>query len=155
MYDPSPGRNRDVLALVNEIPRAFFRLSAIAEELFADLGLGPPERGTLRDLFVEGESSAPDLARRKAISRQAVQRVLDGLVAKGLVRAQINPRHKRSKHYVLTQLGIDTCVEIQRRELEKIASVIDAASSADFAAAADALADLNALLAKHLEPRRR
>lgn len=154
MYDPDPGRNRDVLSLINEIPRAFFRLAAIAEELFADMGLGPPERGTLRDLFVEGESAAPDLARRKAVSRQAVQAVLDGLVAKGLVRTEINPRHKRSKHYVLTQAGIEACVEIQRREMEKIASLMGGAGDADFANAAAALAALNAVLAEDLNKRR-
>ncbi|HBS36730.1 MAG TPA: hypothetical protein DEA50_16885, partial [Parvularcula sp.] len=102
MYEPPPSRARDVLAVINEIPRAFFRLAAIAEDLFADMGLGAPERGTLRDLFIEGESSAPDLARRKAVSRQAVQATLDGLAAKGLVRTEINPRHKRSKLYLLT-----------------------------------------------------
>ena len=153
MYDPDPGRARDVLALVNEIPRAFFRLSAIAADLFLDLGLGPSERGALRDLFVDGENSAPELARRKAISRQAVQRVLDGLVAKGLVRSETNPRHKRSKLYVLTPAGIEICVEIQRREVEKIASLIDGTGDADFATAAEALTALNAVLAGELGAR--
>lgn len=154
MYDPAPGRARDVLSVINEIPRAFFRLSAIAEDLFADLGLGPAERSKLRELFVEGESTAPDLARRRAVSRQAVQAVLDRLVVKGLVRTEINPRHKRSRHYVLTQAGIETCVEIQRREMEKIASLLHGAGDADFARAAEALAALNALLAADLDQRR-
>ena len=154
MYEPAPGRNRDVLSLINEIPRAFFRLSAVAEDLFADLGVGPSERGVLRDLFVEGESAAPELARRKAVSRQAVQHVLDGLVAKALVRPEANPRHKRSKHYVLTKAGIDMCVEIQRREMEKIAALADELGEADFAKAAGALAALNAALASALDARR-
>lgn len=154
MYDPAPGRNRDVLALINEIPRAFFRLSAIAEDLFADMGLGPPERGALRDLFIEGQSAAPDLARRKGISRQAVQSTLDGLVAKRLVRTEVNPRHQRSKHYVLTQAGIEACVEIQRREMEKITALMAGPDDAEFAKAAVALATLNAILAKDLDKRR-
>lgn len=154
MYDPAPSRARDVLSVINEIPRAFFRLSAIAEDLFADLGLGPPERGALRDLFVEGESSAPDLARRKAVTRQAVQATLDGLVAKGLVRTEINPRHKRSKHYVLTQAGIEACVELQRRELEKISGLLHGLGEADFAKAAAALAALNSALVKDLDAQR-
>ncbi len=153
MYDPGPIPARDVLALVNEIPRAFFRLSAIADDLFADLGVGGPERGVLRDLFVEGEASAPEVARRKAVTRQAMQTVLDRLVAKGLVRTEINPRHKRSKKYVLTQAGIAACVELQRRELEKISALMKAASPADYAAAAEALASLNAILAADLDRR--
>ncbi len=154
MYDPGPIPARDVLALVNEIPRAFFRLSAIADSLFSDLGVGGPERGVLRDLFVEGEGAAPDFARRKAVSRQAMQAVLDSLVEKGLVRTEINPRHKRSKHYVLTKAGIEACVEIQRRELEKISALMNPAPPADFAAAAAAVAALNAILAAEIDSRR-
>jgi DNA-binding MarR family transcriptional regulator len=153
MYDPGPIPARDVLALVNEIPRAFFRLSAIADDLFADLGVGGPERGVLRDLFVDGEGSAPEFARRKAVSRQAVQATLDGLVRKGLVRTEVNPRHKRSMHYVLTKVGIETCVEMQRRELEKISTLMNAAVPVDYAAAAAAVAALNALLAADLDAR--
>lgn len=155
MYDPGPGRARDILALVNEVPRLFFRLAAIAEDLFADLGVTPPERGVLRDLFVEGQSSAPELARRCAKSRQAVQPILDSLVAKGLVRTEANPRHKRSQHFVLAPQGIETCVEIQRREMTQIATLMEGAGSTDFAAAAAALSALNELLASELDARRR
>lgn len=154
MYDPGPIPARDVLALINEIPRAFFRLSAIADELFADLGVAGPERGVLRDLFVEGEGAAPEFARRKAVTRQAVQTVLDRLVEKGLVRAEINPRHKRSMNYVLTKAGIEICVELQRRELDKISTLMKSAPPADFAAAAAAVATLNAVLSADLDGRR-
>lgn len=153
MYDPGPSPARDILALINEIPRAYFRLSAIADELFADLGVSGSERGALRDLFVEGEGSAPQLARRKAVTRQAMQGVLDRLVAKGLVRAEANPRHKRSVNYVLTPAGIDTCVELQRREIAKIENMIASIDAADFARAAAALAALNAALAADIDAR--
>jgi len=153
MYDPDPGPARDVLALVNEVPRAFFRLSAIADDLFADLGVGAPERGVLRDLFVEGEGSAPEFARRRPVSRQAMQAVLDRLVEKGLVRAEANPRHKRSMNYVLTAAGIDICVELQRRELAKIESLVARIGPADFAAAAAALAAINRAVAADLDRR--
>lgn len=153
MYDPGPSRARDVLTLINEIPTAFLHLSAVAEAIYADLGLGAPERGTLRDLFIYGQSSAPELARRKARSRQAKQAVLDRLVARGLVRTEINPRHKRSKHYVLTQKGIDVCVEVQRRELGEISRLMEHVGEADFARAAKAVAALNAVLADDLAGR--
>lgn len=155
MYDPGPIPARDVLTLINEIPRAYFRLSAIADELFADLGLGGPERGTLRELFVEGESSAPEFARRKAVSRQAVQSTLDGLVAKGLVRTEINPRHKRSKLYVLTAKGIEMCVELHRRELSKISALLEKTAPADYRRAAEAVSVLNEILARDLDARTR
>lgn len=146
MYDPEPGPESDVLATINEVPKAFFRLTAIAETVFADLGVSAAERGTMRDLFIEGEATAPEIARRKPVTRQSIQPVLDGLVAKGLARTVENPRHKRSKLYSLTQSGIAHCVELQKRELRVIRDMMAGLDAADFAAAAAALKAMNARL---------
>ncbi len=143
MYDPEPGPERDVLATINEVPKAFFRLTVIAETVFADLGVSAAERGVLRDLFVEGEATAPDMARRKPVTRQSIQPVFDSLVAKGFVRAVDNPRHKRSKLFSLTPAGIAHCVELQNRELAAIMDMLNGMSPADFAAAAEALKAMN------------
>jgi len=150
MYDPAPGPETAVLATINEVPRAFFRLAAVADALFADLGVSPGERGVMRDLFIDGEDTAPSLALKKPVSRQAMQAILDELVGKGLVAATENPRHKRSRLYYLTPKGIELCVELQRRELAAIREMIGEAGSADFATAAAALKALNALLARRL-----
>lgn len=146
MYDPEPSPESDVLATINEVPKAFFRLTAIAETLFADLGVGAPERGILRDLFIEGEATAPEMARRKPVTRQSIQPALDALVEKGLVSAEINPRHKRSKLYSLTPPGIERCIELQKRELAVIREMLNGMSPADFASAAEALKAMNARL---------
>lgn len=146
MYDPDPGPESDVLATINEVPKAFFRLSAIAETVFADLGVSGAERGVLRDLFIEGEATAPEMARRKPVTRQSIQPVLDGLVEKGFVRAIDNPSHKRSKLYSLTPEGIAHCVELQKRELAAIRDMLAGMSKADFAAAAAALKAMNSRL---------
>ena len=95
--------------------------------------------------------SPHQLAQRKPVSRQAMQAVLDGLVAKGLVRIDDNPRHKRSKLYRLAPQGIDLCVELQRREIAAIRELMDEGPDADFAAAAAALQTLNRLLARKLK----
>lgn len=143
MYDPDPGPERDVLAAINEIPKAFFRLSAVAETIFEGLDVTAPERGVMRDLFVEGEATAPDLARRKPVTRQSIQPVLDSLVAKGLACAVENPRHKRSRLYSLTPKGIDRCVELQSRELAAIRDMLLEMDATNFAAIAHALKVMN------------
>lgn len=154
MYDPEPSPERDVLAAINEVPKAFFRLTAIAETVFADLGVTASERGVLRDLFIEGEATAPDIARRKPVTRQTIQPVLDSLVAKGFARADDNPRHKRSKLYSLTQAGIARCVEIQNRELAAIKDMLNGMSPVDFAAAAQALRAMNERLDERISAER-
>jgi DNA-binding MarR family transcriptional regulator len=151
MYDPGPSLEGDVLAAINEIPRAFFRLAAVAEEVFADLGVSAAERGVMRELFIEGQDTAPSLARKKPVSRQSMQTVLDSLAAKGLVCVAVNPRHKRSKFYCLSQEGIALCVELQQRELSAIRELIAGAAPSDFAAAAGALKVLNDVLARRLD----
>ena len=146
MYDPDPSPEGDVLATINEVPKAFFRLAAIAETVFQDLDISAPERGVMRDLFIEGEATAPEIARRKPVTRQSIQPVLDGLVAKGLISASENPRHKRSMLYSLTQKGIEKCIALQQCELAAIRDMLNGMDSADFAAAANALKAMNARL---------
>lgn len=151
MYDLGKSPEGDVWALINEIPTAFFRLSAIAETLFADLGVSGPARGVLRDLFVDGERTAPELARRKSVTRQAAQAVLDDLVEKGYVRATENPRHKRSKLYVLTPEGIALCVRIQELELQEIRCILPAVGPHDYAGAAETLRTLSDVLQRLID----
>lgn len=151
MYDIGKSPESDVLALVNEVPTAFFILGAVADILFADLGVSGPERGVLRDLFVDGERTAPELARRKSVTRQAAQAVLDELVDKGYVATAHNPRHKRSKLYVLTPEGIDLCVRIQELELREIRRILPGVKPLDFAGAAETLRTLSDVLRRRLD----
>jgi DNA-binding MarR family transcriptional regulator len=74
----------------------------------------------------EGEWTVPTTARRLGVSRQAVQRVADLLVADGLVRFHDNPAHRRSPHLRLTAAGRRTLAAITARSDEQ-----DAALSAD------------------------
>lgn len=153
MYGPSSSPEREILALVNEIPKAFIRLSTIADFLLADLGVAGPGRGVMRDLFIDGERTAPDLARAKPVTRQAIQPVLDDLVAKGLVAAHDNPRHQRSKIYALTPAGIEICVEIERREVAEIRRWMGEVGPFAVAEAAETLKVLNRALLASVEAR--
>jgi len=153
MYDPDPSPESDVLAAINEVPKAFFRLTAVAETIFEGLDITAPERGVMRDLFLEGEATAPDLARRKPVTRQSIQPVLDSLVSKGLVRSTDNPKHKRSKLFSLTTGGVERCVELQTRELAVIREMLNEIGTADFAAAAQALRMMNERLEVRINSR--
>ncbi|MGH7073908.1 MAG: MarR family winged helix-turn-helix transcriptional regulator [Stellaceae bacterium] len=49
--------------------------------------------------------TVPQIARRLGVTRQAVQRIADLLVADGLARYVANPDHKASLHLILTDAG--------------------------------------------------
>lgn len=150
MYQPDPGPEADILRLVNEVPRAFFQLAALAERHYADLGVGAAERGVLRDLFLDGAQTVPDLARKRHVSRQAVQQVMAQLLSKSRVEVAYNPRHKRSQLFVLTQKGLALCVALQERDLAEIRRISRKTSFEDAATAAAVLARLSAALAADL-----
>ena len=151
MYELAPSPQRSVLKFIDEVAPAHFRLVALAERMHADLGVAGPHRTVLKALFLDGQQSAPDLARRKSVTRQAVQPIVDDLLAKGLVSAADNPRHRRSPLYALTREGIDVCVAIQKREIAEIERLAPDADPALFEAALKAIRALNDAMAGRLE----
>lgn len=151
MYEIAPSPQRSILGFIDEVPWAFFRLSAMADRLHCDLGVAGAHRSILKTLFQDGEQTAPDLARRKLVTRQAVQPIIDDLLAKELIRAEDNPHHRRSPLYVLSQKGIDACVAIQKREIEELDRLAPAIDVAAFDTALAAIRALNEALSDRLE----
>ncbi|MEQ1930468.1 MAG: MarR family transcriptional regulator [Parvularculaceae bacterium] len=142
---------RSILGFIDEVPYAFFRLSALAERLHADLGVSGPHRGVLKALFLDGEQTAPDLARRKLVTRQAIQPIVDDLVSRGLIAAEDNPRHRRSQLYSLTKKGIEACVTIQEREIAEIERLTPDLDAGSLDSALSVIRQLNEALLERLD----
>lgn len=53
----------------------------------------------------DGPVTVPAVARRLGLTRQSVQRVVDELLARGHLRAEVNPGHARSPLLALTGAG--------------------------------------------------
>jgi DNA-binding MarR family transcriptional regulator len=51
--------------------------------------------------------SQSELVRRMGMTKQAVQQLLDGLVAEGIVLRELDPDDGRGRHVVYTQRGLD------------------------------------------------
>jgi DNA-binding MarR family transcriptional regulator len=66
----------------------------------------------------DGTWTVPQAARRLGVSRQAVQRVADLLVADGLARYDTNPGHRRSPHVRLTDHGEQALAAITETSAE-------------------------------------
>lgn len=60
----------------------------------------------------EGDWTVSSTARRLGVTRQAVQRIADALVADGLVATEPNPRHQRAPLLRLTATGSDALAAI-------------------------------------------
>lgn len=66
----------------------------------------------------ESPMTVPAAARRLGISRQAVQRTVNELVADGLVRTAPNPDHRTAALVELTDVGRDRLARMTRRATE-------------------------------------
>jgi len=87
-----------------------------ADDYLRESGLSAADRAVLEFLYPDEELTVPDIARRYQVSRQHVQVTVNRLLEQGLLRADDNPRHKRSPLLHLDDLGTDAFAEIRRNE---------------------------------------
>ncbi len=104
------------VALMARITGLNFQLTALAEQAHAMGGLAAGRRALLLDLHRHDALTVPRLADMRPVSRQYVQRLMDGLVQDGLVVAVPNPQHRRSPLYRLTRAGRTFVAHIDERE---------------------------------------
>ena len=96
---------RALLRLGDAASTTHLRLSALLDLIHDDLSMAQSARAVLRYLQAEGPLTVPQLAARRATSRQFVQKLVDGLKADGLVETRTNPEHKRSLLIALSPAG--------------------------------------------------
>ena len=65
----------DLAPLISRIPRLFFLLKALGDDLHADLGVTTSMRGVMTSLATLGPRTVPDLARERPVSRRAYPQV--------------------------------------------------------------------------------
>ena len=139
----------ETIALIEKIPRLFHLLTAMTDQLHADLGLTAGMRGVLASLHEE-QKSVPQLAAERPVSRQYMQQVVDVLVETGRLEARTNPRHRRSSLYALTPKGAEDLSKIRVSELAALRRLGDVISHQRATDAFSVLLDLETALLKAL-----
>ena len=108
--------NEDYQVLFEEVRRLHNQLRWVGDALHEDAGVTTAMRSLLFSLEREGPSTVPELARERLVSRQIIQTQINGLLDLKLVETQENPRHRRSRHVVLTSKGQALVMEMLERE---------------------------------------
>ncbi|WP_328524564.1 MarR family winged helix-turn-helix transcriptional regulator [Kribbella sp. NBC_00359] len=105
---PKPAKQTEGGALLTDVIIATFRLNArlmeAAQDLAAHGGLTAAWWQVLGGVLDEPRSVA-DVGRIMGVSRQAVQRIADLLVGRGLAEYRPNPAHRRAKLLACTEAG--------------------------------------------------
>ncbi|KAA3632613.1 MAG: MarR family transcriptional regulator [Proteobacteria bacterium] len=113
-------QQQSLYALIREIRTSFNYLKALAGALHRGTGVNPSMRAIMECLHDGGLSTVPDIARRKAVSRQHVQNIMNALIESELAEPVDNPAHKRSSLFDLTGEGRATFTRIRQHEREPL-----------------------------------
>jgi DNA-binding MarR family transcriptional regulator len=120
MRNKSSSQERDLHQALDklslELALVFFRLRNAARDLLGEGKHSSGRRSVLKSLGRDGAQTVPQMARERAVSRQHVQKLVDGLKASGLVSLAENPLHKRSKLVTLSDEGRRFLEEMNQRE---------------------------------------
>lgn len=109
--------NRETNELIVEVFRLNGLLISNADKLVAKFGLTGARWQVMGALVQTGGlETVPRLARDMGLTRQSVQRVVNEMVADGMLKFEENPHHKRSKFVRMTAKGenvFSAALEIQ------------------------------------------
>ncbi|MFC3172723.1 MarR family winged helix-turn-helix transcriptional regulator [Novosphingobium bradum] len=135
-------------ALIVSIFRVGGSLLEAGARLVADIGITPAWWQVLGALSLSPVPlTVPQIARHIGLARQSVQRIVDLLETRGLVRLEPNPHHRRARLVMLSEAGIEVYRQANVRQAPW-AEQLEAGLTRDrVAEAVDVLARLELLLA--------
>ena len=127
------------------------RLVETGNHLVRDAGLTTAWWQVLGTL---GYSPAPlpvaHMARNMGLARQSVQRVVDLLVERGLVRLEENPHHRRAKLVALTPAGRDALAAAEAAEAPLNRLMLDRIGADRIAAAIAVMSEMDDVIARYI-----
>jgi len=146
MPSPSAATADDLALLVADVYELAGALRRSGEEIAGRHGQ-TQARWQLLSVISEGAWTVPLAANRLGISRQAVQRVTDDLVADGRARFVDNPAHRRSPHLEPTASGRRTLAAITADARRTHAPLLDHVTGRDLDRTRHVLRTITGLLA--------
>jgi DNA-binding MarR family transcriptional regulator len=146
MPAPAPDAIEPLERVVDEVRLLWNALVRAGEDLHAREGLTMGMRAILEFLQRHGPGTVPNVARRRGVTRQHVQALVNPLLERRLVRARDNPAHRRSPLIELTAAGRRTIERMRRREAAVFRQVAPGLAAAELRRTAGTLAALRAAL---------
>lgn len=135
-------------ALFDEVRLAMHQLVQVSEALHADEPVTLGMRAVLEFLLRNGPATVPHVARRRHVTRQHIQSLVNPLAAQRLVELVENPAHQRSPLVRLTRPGERLIRRMQRKERRAFARRAREVSDAEIEAATRTLRAVRESLAE-------
>ena len=114
-----------------EVALLFFRMRAVAREYIGQGRHSTGRRSILRSVS-QRPQTVPEMACERGVSRQHVQKLVDGLVADRLVVTRVNPADRRSRLVSPTSRGNAFFRALRARETKLFAHLARGIDPKDF-----------------------
>ena len=131
-----------VETLLNEVRMLLHRAVQVAEELHAEEPVSLGMRAILEFLYRNDPSPVPEMARRRFVTRQHIQALVNRLLEQDLVALDDNPAHRRSALVALTPGGRRVIQRMLKREARYYAGLKLGARGRDIEAASRTLEEV-------------
>ncbi len=125
--------------LLNEVRLLWHRLVDVGTRLHVREPVTLGMRAVLETLARDGDGTVPAIARRRHVTRQHIQALVDALVERKLVERTANPAHRRSPIVRLTPAGAHALRRMKAREARFLAGRRFGVSARELGRAAAAL----------------
>ncbi len=117
--------NESLTDLVNEVRVFYQSLVKMGETLHAGSGISLGMRAVMEYLAREGDTTVPDMARARRVSRQRIQALVDQLKQLDHVFSKANPASERSPLIGLTSSGRRTLQQMQEKEARRFGADVE------------------------------
>lgn len=114
-----------MIELIERLARFHFTAKRYGDALHYAEGVTMGERAILKEVSQNGKS-VPEMAGWRGLSRQAIQKIVDQLERRGLVRKKTPPSDRRNRIVVITRRGsalVEKLEEAERAEAQLMAQV--------------------------------
>ena len=102
--------------LINEIRLCYHSLVQIGDEIHSGSTISLGMRAVLEFLSRNGDTTVPDIARSRRVTRQRIQSLVNALLDESLVQTIANPASKRSPLITLTPTGKKRISDMRKLE---------------------------------------
>jgi DNA-binding MarR family transcriptional regulator len=137
--------------LINEVRLLYQSMVQVGEAVHQGSNISMGMRAVLEYLSRNGDTTVPQIARARRVTRQRIQTLVNALLTMNLVAPTSNPASKRSPLISLTEKGANTILEMRRRESREMNLTV--VSDNKVVEAADTLAELRMSLEAGMESR--
>lgn len=139
----SADRGHAIYTLLRQVRPIVLSSARVVEARVRAIGWTVGSRAVVEVLIEHGPATVPQVATWLDLPRQGVQRHVDHLLTLEHVRADPNPRHRRSHLITVTQAGREAFERLSEAELRQLQELATDCTDEDIATATAVLAALH------------